>query len=306
MNKQTLKITQGAMMVAIFGMLLLINRQTAGFFQGALFFVLPIPLVAYSAMYGWKPGLTVMVAMSLVSVVFGSVMSIFYSVTQLLTGLVFGGLLYKKVDPTKTLFAVMGISAVSSVLKLIYTALLVGYDMNNDVSEKTAIIGEVFKKGGMQLPPIFSDLNYMRQMFIISTIFWGMISGFCVYEFSFIILKRLKFPVQKPMSVYCYYPPRFLGTMALILFLYYNYSLAKPFENPILQNAIQTMGMVGFLYLIVFGVLGILLWSKKKFPGVKIAGIFFVLIGMMILPQITMFIGLFYSSFDLHEHLMRE
>ena len=54
MNQKTLKITYGAMIVALFGVLLLINRQTGGMFEGIMMFLLPIPMVAYAARYGWK------------------------------------------------------------------------------------------------------------------------------------------------------------------------------------------------------------------------------------------------------------
>ena len=57
MNQKTLKITYGAMIVALFGVLLLINRQTGGMFNGILMFLLPIPMVAYGARYGWRAGL---------------------------------------------------------------------------------------------------------------------------------------------------------------------------------------------------------------------------------------------------------
>ena len=52
MDSKTLKITTGAMIVAIFAILLLLNRQTAGFFEELFVYLLPIPMVAYSAKYG--------------------------------------------------------------------------------------------------------------------------------------------------------------------------------------------------------------------------------------------------------------
>ena len=41
MDSKTLKITTGAMIVAIFAILLLLNRQTAGFFEELFVYLLP-------------------------------------------------------------------------------------------------------------------------------------------------------------------------------------------------------------------------------------------------------------------------
>ena len=59
MNTKTQELTYGAMIVAIFGVMLLINRQTGGFFSGILMFVYPIPMVAFAARYGLKDSVAV-------------------------------------------------------------------------------------------------------------------------------------------------------------------------------------------------------------------------------------------------------
>ena len=54
MNNNVRKLTDGAMMCAIVGVVLLINRQLGGLFQDMFLFLFPIPMVFYSAKYGWK------------------------------------------------------------------------------------------------------------------------------------------------------------------------------------------------------------------------------------------------------------
>ena len=56
MNIKTRKLTFGAMVVAIFGVLLLLNRQSGGLFSDLFLFILPIPMTAYAALYGGKSG----------------------------------------------------------------------------------------------------------------------------------------------------------------------------------------------------------------------------------------------------------
>ena len=43
-------------------------------------------------------------------------------------------------------------------------------------------------------------------------------------------------------------------------FFSYNAGMVKPFGNEILQNAILTVGILGYIYLICFGFIAILLF----------------------------------------------
>jgi len=52
----TKKITQGAMMCAIVGAMLLLDRQLAGFIDFALFWIIPLPVVVYTAKQGTRYG----------------------------------------------------------------------------------------------------------------------------------------------------------------------------------------------------------------------------------------------------------
>ncbi|MBR3068648.1 MAG: hypothetical protein IKG62_01190, partial [Lachnospiraceae bacterium] len=63
MNGNTIKITTGAMILAIFAVMLLLNRQTGSLFEGFFIYLLPIPMVLYAALYGFAAGLSVFVGM---------------------------------------------------------------------------------------------------------------------------------------------------------------------------------------------------------------------------------------------------
>lgn len=53
------------MLVAVFGVFLLINRYTGGFMEGVLSYVLPIPIAAYTVRYGRRQAVIVFVCMCL-------------------------------------------------------------------------------------------------------------------------------------------------------------------------------------------------------------------------------------------------
>ena len=115
-NRNTIRITTGAMIIALFTLLLLMNRQTGGLFEEMFIYILPIPMVIYAAKYGWKSGLLVFAGMAVFSFFFGNFASIFYSISSALLGLVFGTCLYYKRDMTKTMFAVMGLTVLAVFL----------------------------------------------------------------------------------------------------------------------------------------------------------------------------------------------
>ena len=100
MNNNVRRLTDGAMMLAIIGALLLINRQTAGIIETTFLFILPLPMVFYSARYGLKssvsyfnPYLTEVVGVSAVN---SGIFSIINNYLLLLLAPV-GGILADKV-----------------------------------------------------------------------------------------------------------------------------------------------------------------------------------------------------------------
>ena len=304
MNKTSLKITTGAMVTAIFGVFLLLNRQTGNFFQEIFLFLYPIPLVAYAALYGIKSGLPVLAAMSLLSLLFGNFTSVFYAVTQAFIGLVFGGCLHHKVEMTKILFAVMILSALVSLLNTVFLGFLFGFDLNQEVAEMQAMIHSVFEQTGVAMPEIIMSTNYLKQIFVVSMILLGVIQGFLVYEISLLILRRLRFPVQKPKSVFLYTPPRWTGYVAMLAFLFYNASLAQPPENGILQNTGLTFGIFSYLYLLCFGAIAVVLTIKVRFPRAGALGIIAAVIGLFMFPLLEMAAGFIYLVTDYHHRLV--
>ena len=293
-DRKSLTITTGAMVTAIFGVLMLLNRQSGTLFEEIFIFLYPIPMVAFSAMYGVKKGIPVCVSMSLISVLFGNFTSIFYAVTQAVIGLIFGGCLHNKVDMTKTLFVVMILSAVVNLLNTVVLGALFGIDLNQEVVQMQEMMNAVFEQSGTVVPENIMTLDTLKQIFIVSMILSGFLQGFVVYEISLLILRRLRFPVQKPKPVFEYKPPRWTGYAAFLAFMLTSQSLLIPFENGILQNAVLAIGVFGYMYLICFGFIGILKMLKTKFPKLGKFSVVICILLLFTLPMVEGMVGFLY------------
>ena len=121
------------MIVAIFGVLLLVNRQTGGMFEGFFMFIFPIPMVAFSAKYGFKDSLPVFVCTILIAFFFGTFTGIFYAVSMSFVGMVYGSCIKAQVDMNRTLILVMILSAAAELLCTIALASVAGFDINADI-----------------------------------------------------------------------------------------------------------------------------------------------------------------------------
>ena len=311
MNENTQKLTFGALLVAVFGVLLLLNRQTGAMLEETFLFLFPIPMVAFSARYGLKDSLPVFICTVLISIFCGIFTSAFYAVTQSFIGMVYGSCLYAKRNMTRTMLLVMGLSAVSNLLSSVVLASLFGINIQEDIEFMQTGIREAFSKAGVaataqqqQAIDILLQPDALLRMFIVSMIFMGIVQGFIVCQLSVLILRRLRFPIRKPDPVTAYYPPRWTGILALILFIGYGRTVAMPQttgRDEFIRVAVQSGGLCGYMYLIGFGFIALLLLLRAFGPKARAVNVILAVVLFFIIPQIVMLLGVGYISLGLHE-----
>ena len=69
---QTKKLTQGAMMLAIVGALILIDRMTAFWFTELIVLIMPIVVIMYATMHTFKDGVMLCVGLLIISFLLGN------------------------------------------------------------------------------------------------------------------------------------------------------------------------------------------------------------------------------------------
>ncbi len=313
MNEKTQKLTFGALLVAVFGVLLLLNRQTGGMLEETFIFLFPIPMVAFSAKYGWKDSLPVFICTILISVFCGIFTSAFYAITQSFIGMVYGCCLHAKRDTTRTMLLVMVLSVISNILSTFVLASLFGINIQEDIELMQNTMHEAMGQFGanldaqqMQAIEMLLRPDTLLRMIIVSMIFMGIMQGFIVCQLSLLILRRLRYPIQKPAPITAWYPPRWTGVLAIILYLFGSRYLAME-QTTGTQEIIRVAGQLGslcaYMYLIGVGYIAVLLLLRAIGPRSRAINVVLSIVLFLILPQVFMALGFAYISLGLHEWL---
>ena len=303
MNTKTQELTFGAMIVAVFGVLLLLNRQTGGMFEGFFMFIFPIPMVAFSAKYGWKDSLPVFVCTILISFLFGTFTGMFYAVGMSFVGMVYGSCIKSRRDMNRTLILVMILSAAIELLCTVALATFAGFDLNADIMAMQETMNTMLAQAGVDTSTSILSYDYLRRMYIISTGFVGAMEGLIVYYLSYAILRKLHYPIRRPQPLTSYYPSRTSGVIALALVFVYAYTVARPFSNSAAQNILQSAGMCGVIYLIFFGYIALLMICRVYLHLPRILGMIISLFLTMSISYIPILVGYLYISGNLHRAL---
>jgi len=304
MNTKSRTITEGAMMTAIFVMLLLINRYTGRIFEEFIAFILPIPMTAFAIKHEKKDCILVIIAMCLTTFVCGNFTSVFYRLTEAMTGLIFGICLHNKTDSTKTIFIIVIMSVASVIINIVLLSLLFEYNITNEIMEIQKLTMESATQFGLNVPENMLTTNYFAIIMMISVILTGIVQGIITYVIGLLILKRLGYSVEKPKSVYYLYPPKITGWLGVRGFLGYIYSVSGVISEPY-NTVIQILGICGTIYLLVFGVICVMLMVKTYLPNVKKYLRAFIAFAFCIIAlQIVVMCGFIYLSGNQHKLMM--
>ena len=292
------------MMCAIVGVVLLINRQLGGLFQDMFLFLFPIPMVFYSAKYGWKDSIVVFIAMCLLGFILGGVVTLFYVGSESLIGLVYGGGIYAKKDSHKLVLLTMVIGALVNVLSTVVFASFFGYDLAAETKEMESMMNQVFAQSGATIPSTINLTQFIGTIFVVTAIFTGVMQGFVTHVLSRLLLKRLRFNIEPATPVSEYYPPKWAGYLAFAGFCCYYYSMYRPFSDTITQNVFQGLGMCGFMYLLIYGYIAIIVYMRLRHPKARGLGMLLGLAAALIMPVFLVIYGFLYITTDVHRRMM--
>lgn len=306
MHNSVRKLTDGAMIAAIMGAMLLINRQTAGLFEGTLLFILPLPMVFFSAKYGMKQSWIVFFAIMLLCVILGWPQTLFYVAAESLIGMVYGGGIYKKKDTGKVLVVTMLLGAVTEVLTMIVFAKFFGYDLADEINVYKEMVTGMSSSMNMDFTTMVNLDHYLLEIMVIAAVLTGVMEAFVTHMLSMLMLRRLRFHIEPGRPVRELYMPAWTGYLAIAGVVLYYYMNVNPASNEVLQMSLQGLGMASYFFLTIFGIIGLCVCITMKHPGTKKLTIFLFCFLAFMMNMLACIFGFLYITTDMHRQWMEE
>ena len=296
MNHKVRKLTEGAMMCALFGMVLLLNRQLAEMLEVFFVVVLPLPLAVYTAKYGLKSGLVCAVSISFLSLMISSVTSIIYSIMSVVIGVVYGALVHRKASNGVLVSVTMVLTVFLEVLCMIVLAGMFGYSL----SEDALLMMEAFEQAGIDLNGM--GFNFFKMIAVMSIILSGVMEGFLVHMLANLLLKRLKIEIRPISPVSMWSVPKWVGYVSALLYIA-NQVVQHMEVSETVQLSVMAAGLVGTLVLVLFGYIACLILGMVKYK--KNFALVLILLFMFIWP-VYVVMGFFYiTNDDMKRELLR-
>lgn len=305
MNQNIRKLTDGAMMLAIIGAVMLLDRQMAGAVSGTVLYLFPLPMVFYAAKYGFRDSLAVLGALFALLFMLGTPQSIFYVGFEAIIGTVYGAGIHAGTDNRRILIRTILLSVLLEITALFVFAAFFGYDINTELAEYKALFENMMAATGSGLVMTESMDGLLRNVFIISIVLTGILEGLITHFISRMMLKRLHIKMPPSTPLWEYYPPKLSGYLGMAGFAAFYWSLSRPMANELYQNIMQGFGIMGVFYLSAFGFIGLLVVVPRVWPFMrKVIGIIAVLLLMTSAPLMAIF-GFLYITTDIHQRVLQ-
>ncbi len=303
-GKKVRRLTDGAMMTAIVGVFLLLNRYTGEFFESMLLFLFPIPMVFYAARYGARSSWPVLAAMVLLAVVLGSPATVFYVAAESLLGLYYGNGVYKQTPPGKLLRMTMIISVGITLFTTVLAAAVFGYDINAEIELYKSALDQTVSDAGMVYPAGFDLDSTLRTLFMVSLVASGLLDGYVTHALSRLLLKRFHYKVPEGTPLAEYFPPLWSGYVSIRLFALFYWSARHTFAQAYLQNICLAAGAVGTLYLLLYGAIAMLVVSRLVYHMKTVWAVLLDLLYIMLAPLLMVIIGFLYITTQWHARIL--
>ncbi|MBO4218148.1 MAG: DUF2232 domain-containing protein [Erysipelotrichaceae bacterium] len=261
-NRRVNSITYGAIICALVGALLLINRQMANFLDVYLFWIIPLPVIVYAIKFGTRQTCIMAVAMVLTSLITTGfqVTTIFYVVGAVIAGLVYGYGVNHKKSATFLILSVVVVSLIMAILTTFVFSAAFGYNVADEIEYTHKAIVEMLQKAGLDpSAPAYSQyLNYqtLLQIFAISIVLTSLMEGVLVHMLAYLVLRRLKMtlPPMKPIAtIYAPWWIKLFVFVAFFAFMAAKFTKITQYDNiitPLLVVAQVICYFFGYLLMI--------------------------------------------------------
>lgn len=212
MRNDTRKITEGAMMCALVGLILFINRQLGGMIEYTIYWILSFPILIYTVRYGWKAALIPAVSMLLLSLMLSAWTTVFYLASALLCGIGYGYGVYHRWKHINLLLLTGVLTLFSYLITMVLFAAAFGYDPQEDLMLAQQLM--------QQLRIINGNITELVVMIAIIT---GVVCAFlqtvCIHLFACLLLKRMNYEIMPMKSIFDIALPKWFASISICIWL---------------------------------------------------------------------------------------
>ena len=280
-------------MLAIIGLFLFLNLQTAGLLQVYLIWAVPLPIIFYVAKYGVRNGLILSAAALILSFIIGNIVTLFYMGTAITVGMVYGYGVRAERSNVWLLISTTLLTAVSFFIEMVLLASFFGYDIVRETNEIIAYLGQI---EGLVIPEDMATL--VLAVYPVAFLFMAFLQAFVTHLIATVLLKRLNIVTRKMKPLNDFKLPKWIGVIALSgLFVG---SLLNRVTDVSLRMGITLILVVSMMTIVMDAFVLITIYARKtnrKFlPSLALIGIFllpsvliYVYIGLGLLDIFTDF-----------------
>lgn len=279
MNKEIRKITQGAMIVSLLGVMFLLDRQTAGVFNYVVAWIVPLPLVMYTAIYGFKNALVPFVSSVLLAFIVGTPIMAVLAVIYGSIGLVYGFGVFKQWESNKLyLSAFIGTSVVFFVTVILFASFF-GYNIQTEIQTMMDMLSQI---------ELVQNQNLDLRQIVVATIMitylvTAILEAFLIHTLSKILLMRFKIRVIRSKPIENIQFPKWVGIILLIGLFVYPFTIALD-----LSESYQIVGLAIYGWIVIllgYEAFVFVIIMQRRFKK-KI--LLWVILATLLLPTIMM------------------
>ncbi len=308
---QTKKLTQGAMMLAIVGALILIDRMSAYWFTEFIVLIMPVVIIMYCAMHSFNDGVILSVGMAIISFLLGNFQFTYliYVPVGIITALAYSYGINRGLDKRALLFIAILVYVVGEMIATFIVYPLLGFPLSQMIEEFKVALGSSGSMIGFDYASFFTSagLDFTKiiiVIYIVSTILIGVMEGFLIHLLAVSLLKRFKIKDLGNTNLLDMKPSKTLSYICMLAL--FSLFILNKIENEIIYYVIVTIAVIAGMILIYYGYLFTVLYCVGVLR--KNMGSFVVLLAVLFPPIfiILVVLGFLYGSGPLRTYLERK
>lgn len=261
----TRQITRGALMIALYGLLILINQQLSLAIEGYMPWLFALPIFIYSVREPLKASLCVLASMALITLIFSGVTTWLFALVYLLAGFLYGKGVSLGMSRTAIMVTVFVLLCLSGWLSTVVFASVFGYNLNEELASIEKMV------------PWLNPQILISLVVLVS----AALETLVVHLASQVLSMRLKLDLPEPKTIWDLQPRPWTALLLIVLLILSGLSLSV-IECPVfLQTLLVLATGLDLMFMDYRGCAAVLRWLQNHSKGKLV---FFAVLGAFVPP----------------------